>query len=490
MEGKSRRSLLPQISATSHHSKESRLPAPNSSVGRSAGLERGISASVKSQIPHQEIESPVVVPQHDNNIQAVPPKATHQQPKANVGRSLSLRHPSTQVSHVQYGVQRVPSTRPRGPSTRVSRIATPKVSHSPTKETDSPFSPPRQIGKSIIDTPDDESLASGIKKSQLISKARAESTLPNSAVSRQGRASSQQITASQKANLPSSSASEAGLRPTKPTRPAFSTLQQHFTPRKAPKALTSSFLAPPIKDTEAERASAEIAGLQAELARLHLLHRNSEEVQKAWNESAKHHLQLQFDGVSRLCDDIAELSSSQRRLHNFPAVLDWSQSVSKVEFTERLQILSRSLTDLGNLLGSGSKYQRVMTTFEGWFDSANLVLESRKTADDGSLDFIEEIEDSWKAEVTSMSKKMTTMSRELERLGKPQADSTLGRIVGLLRNASSSMLEELESIKAIESAVMASEAEWIHKEASGVVSETNDRNQSSVPLQARAWHGI
>ena len=489
MEGRSRRSLLPQVSATSHQSRESRLPAPNSSVGRSAGPERGSSASVKSQIPHQEIEPAVIVPRHDN-IQAVSPKIIHQQPKANIGRSLSLRHPSTQVSNVQHGVQRMPSTRLKGSSTLVSRIAIPQVSHSPSKETEGPFSPLRQSGESTSNTPDDDSQVRSIKKNQPTSRARVEATLPNTAISRQGRASSQQITASQRTNLPPPSASGAISRTTKATRPAFSTLQQHFTPRKAPKALTSSFLVPPIKDTEAEKASAEIAGLQAELARLHLLHRYSEEVQKAWNESAKHHLQLQFDEVSRLYDDIAELSGSQRRRHNYPALLDWSQGVSKVEFTERLQILSRSLTDLSNLLGLGSRYQRLMTTFERWFDCANLIVESRKTGDDGSLDFIDEIGDGWKAEVTSMNQKMTTMSRELDRLGKPQGDSTLGRVVGLLRTASKRTLEELESIKTIESALMASEAEWIHKEASRVVSEMNDRNQSSTLSQGRAWHKV
>lgn len=159
MEGKSRRSLLPQISATS---RESRLPAPNSSVGRSAGPERANSAAVNSQIPHQEIEAAVIVPRHDNT-QAVPPKATQQQPKANIGRSLSLRHPSTQVSNVQHGVQRAPSTRSKDSNARASRIATAKVSQSPTKETESPFPPLRQMGSSTVDTPDDDGRVSSIK---------------------------------------------------------------------------------------------------------------------------------------------------------------------------------------------------------------------------------------------------------------------------------------------------------------------------------------
>ena len=487
MESKSRRSLLPQTSATSRQLRESRLPALNSCVGRSAGPERHISATVKSQIPPQETEAAVIALLHDN-IEAVSPRTISPQPKANNGRALSLRHPPTQVSNIQHGVQRMASTRSKDSDTRVSRIATPKVSYSPLKGTESLFSPMKQMRESRTVTPNDDTQICSMKKIQPTSEARVEATLPNTAISRHGRTSSNQITAPRKASLPPSSASEAIFRPTKSIRPAFSTLQQHFTPRKAPKALTSTFLAPPVKDTEAEKASAEIAGLQAELARLHLLHRSSEEVQKAWNESAKYHLQLQFDEVSRLCSDIAELSSSQRRLHNYPALLDWCQSVSKVEFTERLQILSRGLTELGNLLSSGSRYQRVMTTFERWFDRADFILESRKTAEDGSVDFIEEIRDGWKAEVTSVNKKMNTMSRELDRLGKPEADSTLGRVVGLLRSASKGMLEELETIKAIESAMMASEAEWIHKEASRVVLETSDRNRSSVPSSGRAWH--
>ena len=337
--------------------------------------------------------------------------------------------------------------------------------------------------------PTDFDTAASTTKTQPGFQAHSGAPLPSIVVSR--NASSHQLTAPQKASRPLSSVPGVAPapRPTKPPKPEFSTLQQHFTPRKAPKALTSSFLAlPSNRQSDAEKALVETASLQAELAQLHLLHRCSGYVQKSWNESARSHLQSQFDEISRLYDDVSELSKSEKTLSNYPALLEWSQNISNVEFAERLQILSRSLSEISNFLYSDSRYQRVLKTYETWFNHATRILESRKAAVEGSLEFVEQLGDDWKAEVAKLEKRLASISRELDRLGKPRAGSTLDRVVGLLGDASRSMLEELETVTAIESALVVSEAEWIHKKVSKVVSEMNDRKTSSSPPHEKVWH--
>ena len=351
------------------------------------------------------------------------------------------------------------------------------------------MSDPRRIIRSPIGKPADFDKTASTKKAQPGFQAHADAPLPNIAVSR--HASSHRMTAPQEASRPRSLVSEPAPapRPTKPSKPAFSTLQQHFTPRKAPKALTSSFLAPSSSgQSDAEKASAEIANLQADLARLHLLHRCSGDMERAWKESARSHLEVQFDEVLGYYYEVNELSRSQEILSNYPALLEWSQNVLQVGFAERLQILSRILAEITNFLYSDNRYQRVLKIFDTWLNHATGVLESRKAAVEGSLDFVEQLGDDWKAEVAKVETKLASMSRELERLGKPRAGSTLGQVVGLLRNASRSMLEELETVRAIESALVASEAKWIHEKVSKVVSETHGRKTSSVLPHEKVWH--
>ncbi|KAG7009866.1 hypothetical protein G7Y79_00001g001380 [Physcia stellaris] len=262
----------------------------------------------------------------------------------------------------------------------------------------------------------------------------------------------------------------------------------HLTQRKASRASAYSLLAQPSdKETDTEKASAETASLQAELARLHLLHRSSADIQNAWNRSAKTRLRLQFDRVSKQNENTKELDIYRQTLRNYPALLDWSQDYSNTELAEKLDSLSHSIVVMSDFASSDSRYNHVIKTFDAWLECTTRIRKSRSTAKDNAQDgieFIEALGDGWRSEVASLEKELMSMSLDLGRLGEPQESSNLAYVISLLKSASASKLEELQMVRDIETAVMVSEVEWIRKEAMKVALAFQCGNSD----QNASWH--
>ena len=100
------------------------------------------------------------------------------------------------------------------------------------------------------------------------------------------------------------------------TRPAFSTLQQHFSPAKnlAPKPHPATFFAPPSPSKLPSNIaiSAETAKLQNELLQLHLLHKNVVQTENEWRSSAKKKLGARFQSVVESNKDLVALEVEER----------------------------------------------------------------------------------------------------------------------------------------------------------------------------------
>ena len=410
------------------------------------------------------------------------------------GRSLPVQKAENKAIGAQNGVQRLSSLRRGASSARASRIATPTAPKSKAKITEN-----QDLGRTahtdqpLVDTLDVRSQRPSTSKGRSSSKSNTEASLSSGAATQHARASAQMLPTSS-SHLPffsSVSQTPSDARPVRPSRPAFSTMQQHFTPKKAPKALTSSFLAQPSnRELDIEKALAETAGLQAELARLHLLHRESAAVQRSWNESAQCHLQEQFEIISKQNDHVKELTSYHRLLIDYPALADWSQGVSNVEFAEKLRIISHSILEISNFMSPGSRYSHLLKSFQTWFSCATRVLESRETANEDTangVEFIEDLGDAFKSDVANMERKLAVMSRELNKLGRPQDGSTLDRVLRLLSSATSSLLEELEAISAIADTIMVFEAEWIRGEVTKIASS---KSRDLHDHDRRIWHPI
>lgn len=211
-----------------------------------------------------------------------------------------------------------------------------------------------------------------------------------------------------------------------------------------------------------------MAHLQLELLQLHMLHRSSASVQAQWEQSAKEHFKRELQDLSLQQAEFEKRERQAQAAINYPALVEWSQSTNQAEFTERIQILSRNLHGVRDLLDVESKYQRVIDLFERWFANASRLRGSRITSkhdDEQGLEFIEDIGDGWRAEVTYLERKLNTSFREIQELGQPKEASSVAELVSLLKQAVASMLEELECVQIMERDLVTLEAKWVEEEA-------------------------
>ena len=492
MEKSQRRSLLPQRSAGHHWISQSDVQVSQSSGKISAPYTRNVTNPVGSVMPLSiteiEADNASSPPKPD------PPNPAKQHPNGNVERTLSFRKPVGREASTRSGAHNGATRQNPASKSNLTNSKLSSARHSRANSTEHYDVSPRRPKQPSVDAPNGLDQDSGMKQGQPGAKAHAEVSLPNIAVSRHVKALSHQLPASRDSNpllaAPKEAPSNSGH--SKRLKPGFSTMQQHFTPRKAPKALTSSFLVQPSnKQLEIEKASAEIASQQMELLRLHLLHCSSGLVQKSWEESAQQHLRLKFYEVQKQRERVKKLHSSIMTRKNYPSLRKWSQEVSNVELGERLQIFSRSLLEVTNFWSPDSNYSLVLEEFQVWFSNADRVLQLRKGIEvrgDTSIEFIEEIRHGWKADVMGFQRRLTMLSREMHRLGKPQEGSCLAHLLDLLRTAAANMSEELETIRNIESAITVSDAEWLREQANKVVTEVDSQIDKPV-AHRKAWAG-
>ena len=413
-----------------------------------------------------------------------------QQSSSNIARPVSLRKSEPREEKAQSADRRVPIARREVSNSRLSYLATCRASNTRVTGTENLNASRAKTGQQTEEASDADRQILGNTRTHPSSKSHKQSSLPNIPRNRHPRASSQQLPDPWTQDPLCSSPSEANSkpRPARPSKPASSTMQMHMIQRKASRASAHSLSAQPsCKETDTEKASAETASLQAELARLHLLHRSSADIQNVWNRSAKTRLRLQFDRVSKQSENTKELDIYRQSLRNYPALLDWSQSYSNTELAEKLESLSHSIVVMSDFASSDSRYNHVTKTFDAWLVCTTRIRESRSMAKDNAQDgieFVEALGDGWRSEVASLEKELMSMSLDLGRLGEPQESSNLAYVISLLKSASASKLEELQMVRDIETAVMVSEVEWIRKEVMRVALafECSNNDQKAI------WH--
>jgi hypothetical protein len=249
---------------------------------------------------------------------------------------------------------------------------------------------------------------------------------------------------------------------TKTARPAFSTLQQHFTPRKTSKAPTSTFLHPGPAPG-AGHLPPEITSLQSELLQLHLLHASSAEVTQQWHLDARRCLHKKFEEVASFYRAMLQSERAGQEQKNLQALVEWSRGSSSVGLVEYIQILSGPLHELPSLLGAGGRYERLIGEFEHWISRVEHLSSRRLTStlNDGNLDSVEGLGDSWKAENAALIRKVTSFARDLDQVQHPSEGSSIASIVDTCKALLNGLSEELHVIQAIEAAVVAKEKEWV-----------------------------
>jgi len=255
----------------------------------------------------------------------------------------------------------------------------------------------------------------------------------------------------------------------KTTRPAFTTLQQHFTPRKTGKAATATFLHPaPV--TGPQGLPPEVMNLQTELLQLHLLHQSSAEVCRQWEQSAKRNLRAKFEEVASLHQTLLEHERASQEQKNLQSLLEWSAGKSSAGLVEHIQILSEPLHELPSLVEPGGRLQRCIGEFEHWVSWVQQVRFARQssTADAAGSHTIEGLGDSWRAEVAALVRKLTAFTRALDSLADPSPGSSLLCIVDACKSLLGGLLEELQIMQMIEAEMVAKEKSWVEDQLKSI----------------------
>ncbi|KAH3910935.1 hypothetical protein HBI56_002740 [Parastagonospora nodorum] len=270
--------------------------------------------------------------------------------------------------------------------------------------------------------------------------------------------------------------------PTKTARPAFSTLQQHFTPRKVGKALTSTFLHP-APTPGATSLPPEIISLQAELLQLHLLHASSAQVVHQWHASARKTLRKKFEEVAGLHHAMLDFERAGQEQKNLQALTEWSSSSGLIEY---IQILSGPLHELPALLEPGGRAERLMDEFRRWIARVEYIWAVRQRGGDADVDTIEGLGEDWKAENAAIARKVTAFARDLEQVRQPAEGSSIACLVDTCRELLAGLVEELRVVLAIEGGVVERERGWV-EERLGAIARGTGMGLGDVKEEIPAW---
>ncbi|KAF1934144.1 uncharacterized protein M421DRAFT_415194 [Didymella exigua CBS 183.55] len=267
-----------------------------------------------------------------------------------------------------------------------------------------------------------------------------------------------------------------------PARPAFSTLQQHFTPRKTGKAPTSTFLHPAPVTTN-NSLSPELITLQMDLLQLHLLHSDAAEVSKQWEASAKRTLRTKFDEVSSMYQVMLERERSSQEQKNLQALLEWTGGKASGSLVKHIQVLSGPLHELPSLTQNGGRFQRHVAAFEQWVLWVEEVRAARQDRVEGDMGSIEGLGDEWQSENAALMRKLTCFARDMSGLAQPGAGSSIATIVSCCESLLDGLLEELRTMQTIEVDVVEKEKEWVETRLQGIAADVGSFAVGETP----AW---
>jgi hypothetical protein len=250
--------------------------------------------------------------------------------------------------------------------------------------------------------------------------------------------------------------------PRKPGRPAFNILQQHFTPRKTGKAPTSTFLHP-APDTSTQHPPPETIALQSELLQLYLLHRTSAQTRKQWERSAQENLRIKYDEVVSLFQVMREHERYGLEQKNIFALREWNGAHSPSGLVEHIRALSGPLNEFPSLLDSGGRYHRLVHDFDRWTSQVEEVWLIRNSQQDrlGNMGSLEGLGDSWKEENAVLTRKLTALLRDLDRLSLPAQGSSIASIVTTCKHLLEGLAAELHIMLTIEHDMVTKEKHWV-----------------------------
>lgn len=204
-------------------------------------------------------------------------------------------------------------------------------------------------------------------------------------------------------------------------------------------------------------------------------------------ESARRKLEKRFEDVCILYEQFVEIEEAQTDRATALMLKSWVD-VDKsggMGFEDRIQILDEVIAGLWNLSDPGGKYSRVVRRFEKWMQGVMEVRDRREKGDlldDGEVVFIEELENQWRDEVRSLSRKVENFKDKLDDLGEVEGKSSLSVVVNGCRALAKGMMMELDTMKKTEIEVVRMEQDWIR----GMI-EVDDEEEEGGSGSGAVW---
>ncbi|CZT17018.1 uncharacterized protein RCC_02850 [Ramularia collo-cygni] len=280
-----------------------------------------------------------------------------------------------------------------------------------------------------------------------------------------------------------------------PSRPTFSTYQQHYSPAK------TALPKPPIPAVKATKPAApsvedeipitfDIALEQIELLQLSLLHESSAKALIEFEASAKKQLSARHTKLSREYDGIRAHEQRRRRFVNLTTLESWGADPALL--AEHLQTVVRVVSDLRGHTEAGSRYSEMTGTFEKWATDAESFLMDEKSPANAT----EALPDSWRATHTALSLKLRAIQRDLSTLPPlpPNEEPDIVPSIQVLMQSCSSLvdgiLKELELMTKIQKEVLQRGKERIDEQISALVSSTDVTGEKENWIPTPAWQSV
>ncbi|KAI9804887.1 MAG: hypothetical protein M1825_001256, partial [Sarcosagium campestre] len=279
-------------------------------------------------------------------------------------------------------------------------------------------------------------------------------------------------------------------------RPNFTTLQRHYTPKKAPKSLSTTSSRPittAVVDSTAN--SSATARQQTELLQLFILDSLASHAYQAWQGSAKQTIYDRFVEARRAMHDVAQADLVHQRAINIEALRAWHLSVPNGNgIAEKALSLGEVVQDVLSFTESQGRFNKVCRRFETWLhdvESIKLARVHKVRQDSGlsslgqsseDLGFIESLGVEWKSDTDSLVRRMEKCMRQISNVGQPLEGSTLSVMAQNCLMLGTSIMEALEVMQDIERMLLLEERKWVGEMISGVTPTTplvhfNDTNQ-------------
>lgn len=273
-----------------------------------------------------------------------------------------------------------------------------------------------------------------------------------------------------------------------PSRPAFSTYQQHYSPAKSalPKPpIPSAKATKPLFPAAAEDApvSFDVAKQQIELLQLSLLHQASQHASREFVASAHRKLEKKHAKLCKDYDMVRVAEQDRRRISNLCALDAWCPDAGLL--AEALQVLSKVHAELSVLTEAGGRYARLVAVFEDWIECAETA------AVDQPIDFVEALPEDWRKAHASLALGLRGLQRDMEMLPPPppQHENGRSRLEVLLAWCSSlidGMLRELEMMRNLEKEMLAREKARVEGEVEALTQDGTLMNGPGKPW-VPAW---